>query len=243
MKKQILYLVLLLGASFEVYSQSVKIGNQVWMTKNLDVDTFRNGDKIQEAKTDEEWKRAGDNKKPAWCYYNNEPTNGAKYGKLYNWYAINDLRGLAPQGWHIPAAEDWMKLALELGNDTTTGAKLKTTSGWGQWETNLSCSNCKTESEEGKLKCEVCRGSGVTGKSVFSLNGNNESGFYGLPGGARKSTGEFVLIGLYTMWWSTTEKTDLKAYYLDIDPGKKGKVRFDDSSKKAIGQSVRCLRD
>ncbi|MFM7765029.1 MAG: FISUMP domain-containing protein, partial [Sphingomonadales bacterium] len=83
-------------------SNEVTIGKQVWMTKNLDVDKFRDGSSIPEAKTDEEWKKAGKNKQPAWCYYNNDPANGAKYGKLYNWYAVNDSRGLAPVGYHIP---------------------------------------------------------------------------------------------------------------------------------------------
>ena len=80
----------------------VKIGNQIWMVKNLNVETFRNGDHIHEAKTLEEWKIAGENQKPAFCYYNNDPKNGTIYGKLYNWYAVNDPRGLAPAGYHIP---------------------------------------------------------------------------------------------------------------------------------------------
>jgi uncharacterized protein (TIGR02145 family) len=64
---------------------SIKIGNQTWMLKNLDVDTFRNGDAIPEVKTEEEWIRAGKKKQPSWCYYDNDPTNGEKHGKLYNW--------------------------------------------------------------------------------------------------------------------------------------------------------------
>jgi len=70
------------------------------MAKNLNVSTFRNGDAISEAKTDEEWRTAGENKKPVWYYYDNEYSNGEKYGKLYNWYAVIDPRGLAPVCWH-----------------------------------------------------------------------------------------------------------------------------------------------
>jgi uncharacterized protein (TIGR02145 family) len=84
-------------------AQQIKIGTQIWATRNLDASTFRNGDTIPEAKTDEEWKAAGNDKKPAWCYYNNDPANGKKYGKLYNYYAVKDKRGLAPEGWHIPS--------------------------------------------------------------------------------------------------------------------------------------------
>ncbi len=92
---------------------SVKIGNQVWMTENLNVDRFRNGELIPEAKTKEEWIKAGENKQPAWCYYNNDPSNGKKYGKLYNWYAVSDSRGLAPENWRIPSDKEWV-LLVEL---------------------------------------------------------------------------------------------------------------------------------
>ena len=87
--------------------EEVIIGEQIWMLKNLDVEKFRNGDLIPEVKTDEEWIKAGENKQPAWCYYDNDSTNGVKYGKLYNWYAVNDSRGLAPDGWHVSSREEW----------------------------------------------------------------------------------------------------------------------------------------
>jgi uncharacterized protein (TIGR02145 family) len=94
--------------------KEISIGDQVWMLDNLNVDKFRNGDSIPQAKTDEEWENAGINRQPAWCYYDNNPDNGKKYGKLYNWYAVNDSRGLAPKGWHIPSAEDWIVLLDNL---------------------------------------------------------------------------------------------------------------------------------
>ena len=84
-------------------NETVTIGHQVWTTNNLDESTFRNGDFIIEAKTDQEWEVAGKLATPAWCYYNNDPANGTKYGKLYNWHAVNDPRGLAPEGFHIPS--------------------------------------------------------------------------------------------------------------------------------------------
>ena len=106
----------------------VTIGTQVWTSKNLDVSTFRNGDPIPEAKTADEWREAGRNKQPAWSYYNNDPANGARYGKLYNWFAVNDSRGLAPEGWHIPTDAEWKRLKKYLGDDA--GIKMKSTSGW-----------------------------------------------------------------------------------------------------------------
>lgn len=108
----------------------VVIGEQVWMRENLDVDTFRNGDPIPQAKTDEEWKIAGENGQPTWCYYENNPANGDRYGKLYNWYAVNDPRGLAPSGWHIPSDTEWTTLIDYLGGYAKAGTDMKSKNGW-----------------------------------------------------------------------------------------------------------------
>jgi uncharacterized protein (TIGR02145 family) len=130
MKKVSLIFILLIGFGCISYAQTVTIGTQVWMTKNLDVATFRNGDPIPQAKTNEEWHKAGVNQQPAWCYYDNNRKNGKKYGKLYNWYAVNDSRGLAPTGWHIPSDAEWTTLENQLGDDA--GKKMKSTSGWNE---------------------------------------------------------------------------------------------------------------
>ena len=108
----------------------VLIGKQSWTSENLNVDRFRNGDLIPEAKTIQEWEAAGNAKSPAWCYYDNDPNNGAKYGKLYNWYAVNDTRGLAPTGWHVPTDAEWTILSDFLGGENQAGTKMKSTSGW-----------------------------------------------------------------------------------------------------------------
>jgi uncharacterized protein (TIGR02145 family) len=110
--------------------KTVKIRNQIWMTENLNVDQFRNGDLIPEAKTETEWELAGKNEQPAWCYYDNDPMNGEKYGKLYNWYAVNDSRGLAPKGYHVPSDFEWTTLTTYLGGENIAGAKIKSTNGW-----------------------------------------------------------------------------------------------------------------
>ena len=185
---------------------SVTIGYQVWMIKNLDVATFRNCDPIPQAKTAEEWKKAGENQQPAWCYYDNDPANGTKYGKLYNWYAVNDARGLAPQGYHIPTDAEWTTLTTYLGGEEVAGTKMKNTSGW---------------NENG--------------------NGTNSSGFNGLPGGSRNSSGPFDAIGKVGSWWSSPELNtddawDLSLYYLN---GFVYSFKYD----KGDGLSVRCLRD
>jgi uncharacterized protein (TIGR02145 family) len=113
-----------------IRSNSVKIGNQVWMNENLNVDRFQNGDIIKEAKTAEEWINAGKNKQAAWCHYDNDPANDQKYAKLYNWYAVNDPRGLAPAGWHVPSDSEWTALSTFLGGEEVAGKKMKSTSGW-----------------------------------------------------------------------------------------------------------------
>lgn len=110
--------------------ESVRIGENTWMIKNLDIITFRNGDTIPEAKTREEWIQYGETKKAAWSNYNNDPAEGAQFGKLYNWYAVNDPRGLAPKGWHIPTDVEWGLLVLENGGDKKAADALKYTYSW-----------------------------------------------------------------------------------------------------------------
>jgi uncharacterized protein (TIGR02145 family) len=81
----------------------VQIGKQLWFAENLNVSKYRNGDEIPEVQDKTEWAALTIG---AWCYLDNNPDNGAKFGKLYNWHAINDPRGLAPEGFHIPTDKD-----------------------------------------------------------------------------------------------------------------------------------------
>ena len=108
------------------YAQTVTIGSQVWTSKNLDVATYRNGDVIPQVQDENAWENLTTG---AWCYYDNDASNGTKYGKLYNWYAVNDPRGLAPNGYHIPTDAEWTQLSDYLG-DGEAGTKMKSTSGW-----------------------------------------------------------------------------------------------------------------
>jgi len=194
--------------------ESVKIGNQEWMTRNLDVDRFRNGDLIPHVESDDEWEEAGEKNQPAWCYYDNDPENGKKYGKLYNWYAVNDPRGLAPEGWHVPTDEEWTILINFLGGKVVSGHKMKSVNDWNDWEDNY-----------GEIK---------------NGNGDNSSGFNALPGGCRHYDG-FNGIGHGTFFWSATEDDDYFAcnrYLINYN----GNVSMNSYEKLDVF-SVRCLRD
>ena len=103
---------------------SVTIGTQIWMTKNLDVTTYRDGTPIPQVTNQIAWSNLTTG---AWCYYNNDPANGLIYGKLYNWYAVNDPRGLAPMGWHVPSDPEWTSLTDYLGGEGLAGGKMKAT--------------------------------------------------------------------------------------------------------------------
>ena len=196
--------------------ECVKIGEQIWGTKNLDVNRFRNGDLIPHLEFDEEWVVAEKNGQPAWCYYDNNPKNGKKYGKLYNWYAVNDPRGLAPEGWHIPTDKEWtiLKKFLDI---FTGGWKLKSVKGWNKWKDKYG--------------------------QIRNGNGANLSEFNGLPGGYRFLNGGFTNIRSYfAFFWSSTESNINSAWncFLYFSSGSVSRFR---TSYKSVGASVRCLRD
>ncbi len=110
--------------------KGIEIGTQIWASKNLDVTNFRNGDPIPQAKTFRQMLAANKFQKPAWCYYNFDSNSQNETGILYNWYAVNDPRGLTSEGWHIPTDDEWKILIDELGGFEMSGAKIKSSSGW-----------------------------------------------------------------------------------------------------------------
>jgi len=192
--------------------EEIQIGNQIWMCKNLDVDHYRNGDPIPEVRDSIEWINLTTG---AWCYYNNDSTLGTVYGKLYNWYAVNDTRGLAPEGWHVASDYEWSKLITYLGGGDIAGGKLKSTGtieiGNGLWyEPNL----------------------GAT----------NESGFSSLPGSSRGWFGVFEFkIGYGAHWWSSTQDDSTEAW-IRYQSYKQTNI-FRNPAWKKSGRSVRCIKD
>jgi uncharacterized protein (TIGR02145 family) len=195
--------------------KEVKIGNQIWMIDNLNVANFRNGDPIPEAKTEDEWKKAGENKQPAWCYYNNDPANGEIFGKLYNWYAVNDARGLAPEGWHIPSDTEWTALIDYLGGKDVAGTKMKSTS----WSDNVN------DSRNG------------TNESGFSGLPGGVQGDYGVFSGIG-AKGRW-----WTSTEDGSEpKFDVSFSLVRLLVSHNGRV-FREGGGQTAGFSVRCIRD
>jgi uncharacterized protein (TIGR02145 family) len=196
--------------------ESVRIGNQEWMTRNVDVDRFRNGDLIPHVESKEEWKKAGENGQPAWCYYDNDPENGKKYGKLYNWYSVNDSRGLAPEGFHVPTDQEWAILKEFLGKNSP-GYKMKSVVGWNSWDDGY-----------GELR---------------NGNGDNSSGFNGLPGGYRNFDGSFYNVRNDAFFWSAAEYVNYSAWIRNLSNYNGIVIRGNYFRFKSVGASVRCLRD
>jgi uncharacterized protein (TIGR02145 family) len=197
---------------------SVTICTQTWMLKNLDVTTYTDGTPIPQVTDSTTWQTLTTG---AWCYYNNDPANGAIYGKLYNWYAVAGIydaasaanpalrKKLAPTGWHVPTDAEWTTLTACLGGLSIAGGKMKET--------------------------------GTTHWQNPNTGATNSSGFTGLPGGYRLSSGPFSGIGNYGDWWSSSEFSPTGAWYRTLYYDYN--VASRDNSYKTNGYSVRCLRD
>jgi uncharacterized protein (TIGR02145 family) len=219
--KKLITLILLL--SFTIKAQEIKIGTQTWTTKNLEVETYRNGEVIPQVQDANAWANL---KTGAWCYYENNTANGTTYGKLYNWYAVNDPRGLAPQGYHIPSDAEWTILTDYLGGESVAGKKMKSTSGWSSYSSGGSyektCPNCANWSSEyrNKVPCHTCKDSrsvsAYVPKKTHSGNGTNTLGLAGLPGGYRGFNGNFYNVGAYGSWWSSSEYNTGNAWYRNL---------------------------
>ncbi len=101
---------------------TVTIGTQVWMVENLKTTKYRDGSAIPNAIDNQAWlnSTAG-----AYCNYNNDANYSKIYGRLYNWYAVNNSRNIAPTGWHVATDDDWMQLTGYLGGESVSDGKLK----------------------------------------------------------------------------------------------------------------------
>ena len=198
------------------YYKIVKIGNQWWMAENLSVKSYNDGTPIRNAASDEFWKDSIG----GYCSYKNDVNSP---GLLYNWFAVNDNRKIAPAGWHIATEDDWQALELSLGMTQTDIEKI----GW------------RGTDQGSKLKLEGKKG-WLTEVENWPTN---ESGFSALAGSCRKQNGIWGEPGLKLtgFWWTSTATENGKAFYRYLDY-KSTKV-FRHQDYKNCGLSVRCVKD
>ena len=198
---------------------TVQIGSQCWLAENLKVSHYRNGDAITTGLDSLGWQIATTG---SYCYYADSAAMNTDYGKLYNWYAFTDPRGLCPNGWHSPTDDEWKTLEGSLGMpasevdlviggprgaDANVGGKMKTTTS--DW---------------------ISPNSGA----------NNCSGFASRPAG--KLQAEFYGLGYFAQYWTATEYSGSQAfnrttYYANASVG------YGDANSKRQGQSCRCVAD
>jgi len=106
---------------------TVLIGEQCWFAENLRNENYENGDAIPAGLSSSEWEITSSG---AVAVYNEDASNLETSGRLYNWYAVNDARGMCPSGWHVPTDGEWTVMTDELGGEYIAGGQMKTTYGW-----------------------------------------------------------------------------------------------------------------
>jgi uncharacterized protein (TIGR02145 family) len=209
----------------------VKIGEQTWMAENLNVQTFRNGDTIYQAKSSKDWVLANENKKPAWCYYENDTLHYEKQGKLYNWYAIIDPRGIAPNGWRIPYREDWVNLSESLGGEAKSGILLKDIS-WNPIESD----------KQGFFSIYKFNTIDPVKLSLLPCGAINFDGYcFGMEESQNNFTQEKVNIGAFSGWWHINEGNTDFANIVYLTSGTEN--LFFDIVNEGEGYYVRCIKD
>ena len=190
--------------------KTVTIGTQTWMAENLKTSKYNDGTAIPNVKDSLEWTKLTTG---AWCYYDNDEKYNAKYGKLYNWYAVspttNGNKNVCPTGWHVSTDTEWTILTDYLGGASVAGGKMK--------------------------------GVGTTSWNSPNTDASNTSLFTGLPGSYRNADGYYPIFNSGGYWWSSTESNlDFAWYhYLYFDRGNASR----NNNSKGLGLSVRCLKD
>jgi uncharacterized protein (TIGR02145 family) len=200
--------------------QTIKIGDQWWMAENLKVSRYRDSSLILKVTSDTSiWNH---DTTGAYCLYS-QLSNAP--GFLYNWFAVNNARGLAPAGWHIPSDAEWKTLEMYLGMNQDEADKL----------------NFRGIDEGEKMK--------MSGSTYWNPYGNiwstNESGFSALAGNCRMFDGQWGTPGDFMstgFWWSSTLNTAQdKAWYRHLDYKKPNVFRY--YGPKTYGFSIRCVKD
>lgn len=209
-----------------------RIGDEVWITENLRVKRFRNGDPIPQASNMEEWKKACSNKQPAFCYYNFDQANERTYGLLYNNFVIKDKRGIAPDGYHIPA--EWEVRVLK--NDAKSIYEQNRTAGM---------------QLEGVLKwAERAFRNKSPGANEWNLTAENTSGFGAIPSGwitriENRNYNERTKKVDITYSWRFSGKNTSAVYWTSTHHGSTGfnDTMGDATMNQYTGASIRCIRN
>jgi len=201
--------------------QTIVIGNQEWMIENLKVTHYRNGDPIPNIIDNSNWTGSYTG---AYCYFDNDYSNRDKYGALYNWYAVDDSRNIAPAGWHVPSDAEIMELEIYLGMSQNQA----NSTGW------------RGTNEGSKLAGNEGLWSDGALESDPEFNNSN---FCLLPGGGRRSFGHFVWLGADAQLWSTSQFESNSSgawirylYSNNTDVSRGGAYKYN-------GYSVRCVKD
>jgi uncharacterized protein (TIGR02145 family) len=199
---------------------TVTIGTQVWMKENLKASKYRNGDAIPTNLDNAAWINTTTG---AFAIYNNDAANNTTYGKLYNWYAVADPRGLCPAGWHVPTDHDWQILTkyLDPAADTT---------------------QCCSNTAGGKMKSTGTLQAATGYWQDPNTDATNSSGFTGLPGGGRAFNGPYFAFSQYGYWWSSTVGPNLNGWSRTLNNISSISYRYL-YDYKTDGFSVRCLKD
>ena len=188
---------------------TVQIGDQCWFAENLRTTTYLNGDAIPQNLSDGDWSSTTSG---AMAFY----IDGPAYGGLYNWYAVDDARGICPSGWHVPTDGEWITLEMVLGMS----------------ESEANNFSWRGTDEGTQLKADYGWSNG---------NGTNLSGFLGLPGGLRRTTGVYQYVGSFGYWWSSSQYEYVNGYRRLLGQNYEGISRY--FSELRRGYSVRCVRD
>ena len=207
------------GNSYE----TIQLGDQIWMVENLKVTHYNNGDPIPTDFSDSEWFNLDDNEIGAFAIYNDDPTNVEVYGNLYNWYSVNDDRGICPENWHVPSDEEWIELEMFLGmsyeeahdtdyRGTDQGSQLAGNAGL--WNSGA-----------------------LENNPAFGL-----SGFLANPSGYRDAGGTgYYGIGFYGIFWTSTVDYGEAAWVRVLMADYAGVRRSGEN--RNWGFSVRCIQD
>ncbi|MDX9858603.1 MAG: FISUMP domain-containing protein [candidate division Zixibacteria bacterium] len=197
--------------------QTIRIGEQWWMAENLKVTRYRNGDPIEHVSEASAWRVLSTG---AYCAWDNDPSHVETYGLLYNGYAANDIRGIAPEGWHVPSDAEWKQLEMYLGMSQADADS----TGW------------RGTGEGGKLK-----EAGLAHWYNPNAGGHNGSGFTALAGGFRFGTGFYVNMKQSGEFWTSTMADSNTAWLRYLSCSKSAVYRQSDEPQ--YGFSVRCVRD